>query len=187
MGISATGASSDVVTSHNNYSRLNMQQQGAWFAVWTRSRHEQLVCKELAARHIQTFLPTFAEISLWKDRRKRILWPLFPGYCFARFDLTSLLTVLNCDGVVRVLSNGSKPVAVPDDEIAALQCLVASGLTFGRCALVAGMPVRVVNGPLSGVVGRVERKGPQDQVILTVDLLNSGARVQVAFCDLELL
>ena len=57
-----------------------------WFAVWTRSRHEQVVREQLERKRIDAFLPTITRWSRWKDRKKKIDWPLFPGYCFARFD-----------------------------------------------------------------------------------------------------
>jgi len=158
----------------------------AWFAVWTRSRHEQRVCRELAGKGIEHFLPTFTQLSKWKDRNKAIQWPLFPGYCFARFQTPDLINVLKCDGVVTVLSTGSTPVAVPDAQIEALQRLVDSGLSYDPCApFPAGTMVRVVSGPLAGVVGRVERQSPQEHLVLAIDLLNGAARVQVAAWDLE--
>jgi hypothetical protein len=43
----------------------------------------------------------------------------------------------------------------------------------------------VVSGPLSGVVGRLVRRGPQDLLILAVNLLNSGASVHVSAWDIE--
>ena len=53
-----------------------------WFAVWTRSRHEHVVQDHRARRDIEVFLPTIIRWSRWKDRKKQITWPLFPGYCF---------------------------------------------------------------------------------------------------------
>ena len=157
-----------------------------WHAVWTRSRHEPLVCSELAARSIDTFLPTFTQVSRWSDRKKLIEWPLFPGYCFARFEPALLPKVVRCNGVVAVLSNGGRPVPIPGFEIEALQRMVASGLPYDPCSQLApGSRVRVVSGPLSGVVGWLVRKGPQDLLILGVELLNGGARVQVSAWDIQ--
>ena len=57
----------------------------SWFAVWTRSRHEQVVRAQLDEKRIEAFLPTLTKWSRWKDRRKQIEVPLFPGYVFAKF------------------------------------------------------------------------------------------------------
>jgi hypothetical protein len=40
------------------------------------------------------FLPTVTRWSRWKDRKKKIDWPLFPGYCFARFNARERLPIL---------------------------------------------------------------------------------------------
>jgi transcription antitermination factor NusG len=155
-------------------------------AVWTRSRHEPLVRSQLAAKGIEVFLPTYAQVSRWSDRRKKIEWPLFPGYCFARFDKDALSRVLRSEGVVAVLSNAGKPVPVPAYEIEALQRMVASGIDFDPCAqLLPGARVRVTTGPLEGVVGRLVRRGADRILVLAVELLNSGARVQVSSWDVQ--
>src|SRR4030095_12925151 len=73
-----------------------------WFAIWTRSRHEQVVRDQLSRKQFEAFLPTITRWSRWKDRKKKIDWPLFPGYCFARFDPADTLPVLKCTGVVNI-------------------------------------------------------------------------------------
>jgi hypothetical protein len=52
----------------------------SWFAVWTRSRHEQVVRDQIERKHFDAFLPTITRWSRWKDRKNKIEWPLFPGY-----------------------------------------------------------------------------------------------------------
>ena len=158
----------------------------AWHAVWTRGRHEPGVCKELAAKSIDAFLPTITRVSRWSDRSKLLAWPLFPGYCFARFEPVLLSKVLRCNGVVSVLSNGGRPTPIPNFEIEALQRLVAAGLSYDPWPqLVTGSKVRVIAGPLAGVVGRLIRKGPEQLFVLAVELLRSGVRVQVSASDVQ--
>jgi len=160
--------------------------ESTWHAVWTRSRHEPLVCADLRSHGVESFLPTYTEVSRWSDRTKRIAWPLFPGYCFARFDSQLLANVSRCHGVVSVLSNAGRPVPIPGSEIEALQRMVASGVPYESCPqLPPGSKVRVVSGPLAGVVGRLVRNGAHELLILAVELLNGGARVKVSAWDIE--
>ena len=56
-----------------------MSASPAWYAIWTRSRHEQVVREQLEKKGFEAFLPTIARWSRWKDRKKKIDWPLFPG------------------------------------------------------------------------------------------------------------
>ena len=81
-----------------------MQEAPAWYAIWTRSRHEQVVREQLQRKGLEAFLPTITKWSRWKDRKKQIDWPLFPGYCFARFSGADRLPVLKCTGVVNIVS-----------------------------------------------------------------------------------
>ena len=157
-----------------------------WFAVWTRSRAEKAVHDQLAARQIEVFLPTITRWSRWKDRKKRIDWPLFPGYCFARFDPQYLLPVVSVNGVAQVVSFEGKPAPVPEAEVEAIRKLVTSGLQYDPCPLIKeGDVVEVIHGPLRGVVGRLIRKGPHARLVLSVDLIGRAVSVTVDAADVR--
>jgi len=159
----------------------------AWYAVWTRSRHESSVCQHLAAKNVTAFLPTCSRISRWSDRSKRISWPLFPGYCFARVEQDALHHVYRCPGVAAVLNTAGVPEPVSDEEIEALMKLVGTDLFYEPCiARVPGVRVRVVRGPLAGVHGQLIRGQRDAQLLLAVDLLNSAARLTISEWDVEL-
>ena len=158
----------------------------AWFAVWTRSRHEQIVREQIGAKGLEAFLPTVTRWSRWKDRRKKVDWPLFPGYCFARFDPDERLSVLKCTGVVSIVSFNGDIAPIPDIEIDSLRRLVASELQYDPCPLIReGAMVEVVHGPLKGVVGRLLRKGAHARLILAVDLIGQAVSVEVDAADVK--
>ena len=158
----------------------------AWFAVWTRSRHEQVVREQIQEKGIEAFLPTVTKWSRWKDRRKKIDWPLFPGYCFARFDPADRLSVLKCTGVVSIVSFNGDIAPIPDLEIDSLRKLVTSELQYDPCPLIKeGTMVEVVHGPLKGVVGRLLRKGAHARLMLAVDLIGQAVSVEVDAADVK--
>ena len=158
-----------------------------WFALWTRSRHEQLVREQLEQKHIEAFLPTITRWSRWKDRKKKIDWPLFPGYCFARFDPSDALSIVKCTGVVNIVSFEGKPAPIPEYELESIRLLVGSDLQFDPCPLIhEGMMVNVVHGPLRGVVGRLMRKdAAKARLILSVDLIGQAVSVEVDASDVK--
>ena len=158
-----------------------------WFAVWTRSRHEQVVRDQLEQKNITAFLPTITRWSRWKDRKKKIDWPLFPGYCFARFDPLERLPILKCTGVVNIVSVEGKPASIPEHELDSIRVLVGSDLQYDPCPLIReGMMVEVVHGPLSGVIGRLVRKDAQRaRLVLSVDLIGQGVSVEVDAADVK--
>ena len=157
-----------------------------WYALWTRSRHEQVVRQQLEQKRIETFLPTVTKWSRWKDRKKKIDWPLFPGYCFARFNATERLPILKCTGVVNIISFEGEPAPIPEREIEGIRQLVESDLAYDPCPLIQeGMMVEVKHGPLKGVVGRLVRKGAHARLILSVDLIGQAVSVEVDAADVK--
>jgi transcription antitermination factor NusG len=159
---------------------------GDWFAIWTRSRHEQVVREQLERNEVETFLPTITRWSRWKDRRKKIAWPLFPGYCFARFDPANRLGILRCSGVVNIVSFDGEPAPIAALQVDSLRRLVNVDLLCDPCPLIQeGMMVEVVHGPLRGVVGRLVRKGAHARLVLSVDLIGQAVSVEVDAADVK--
>jgi transcription antitermination factor NusG len=158
-----------------------------WYAIWTRSRHEQVVREQLERKQVEAFLPTISRWSRWKDRKKKIAWPLFPGYCFARFDPADVLPILKCTGVVSIVSVDGRPAAIPEYELESIRLLVSSELQYDPCPLIReGMMVEVVHGPLRGVVGRLMRKdASRARLVLAVDLIGQAVSVEVDAADVK--
>jgi transcriptional antiterminator NusG len=157
-----------------------------WYAIWTRSRHEQVVREQIEHKQFDVFLPTIAKWSRWKDRKKKIDWPLFPGYCFARFNAEESLPILKCTGVVNIVSFEGKPAPIPEHEIDGIRRLVESDLQYDPCPLIReGTMVEVKHGALKGVIGRLIRKGSHARLVLSVDLIGQGVSVEVDAADVQ--
>jgi transcription termination/antitermination protein NusG len=187
MAINTPGESQIPSSGHVSNPESRIATDTQWFAIWTRSRHEQAVREQLERKHIDAFLPTIPRWSRWKDRKKKIDWPLFPGYCFARFNLEDTLPVLKCSGVVNIVSFEGKPAPIPEWELDSIRVLVGSELQYDPCPLIhEGMLVEVVHGPLKGVVGRLMRKdAPKARLVLSVDLIGQAVSVEVDAADVK--
>jgi transcriptional antiterminator NusG len=155
-----------------------------WYVLRTRSRHEKTVRDQLVRREVETFLPIAERWSRWKDRRKKVAFPLFPGYCFARFSLVDRLRVLNVVGVADLVGISGRPEPVPDAEIEAIQRLAATTLQYDPHPFLAeGMDVEVVRGPLTGVRGKLLRKDRLTRLVLSVTLIRQAAVVEIHPAD----
>ena len=163
-----------------------MIRDPSWYALWTRSRHEASVKRHLERVDVEAFLPTVRKWSRWKDRKKEVDWPLFPGYCFARFDVATTHRVLKSPGVVNVVSVDGAPAPIPEAEILCVRQLVESELKYDPCPLLKeGMMVEVIYGPLQGVTGRLIRKGRHARLFLAVNLINQAVSVEVDAADVR--
>jgi transcriptional antiterminator NusG len=155
-----------------------------WYALKTRSRHEKRVRDQLVERDIDTFLPLCETWRRWKDRKKKVELPLFPGYCFARFPLIDRLRVLNVLGVADIVSTKGQPDAIREEELSAIQQLVSTKLQFDpHPFLEEGMDVEVVRGPLTGVRGKLLRKDRVTRLVLAVTLVKQAAVVEIHPAD----
>ena len=155
-----------------------------WYALKTKSRHEKLVRDRLAARGIEPILPTVVRLSQWKDRKKEIEFPLFSGYCFARFLWQDRSPVLKVSGVVEIVGGGNRPEPIPDEEIHALRTLMASTLQYdAHPYLHEGMAVEVIRGPLEGVRGILLRKDKRHRLLIAIHLIQQAAAVEIDASD----
>jgi transcription termination/antitermination protein NusG len=159
-----------------------------WFALYTRANHEKTSAAHLEQRAVEHFLPTFQSVRRWKDRKKQLELPLFPGYLFARFDPRAKLDVLNVPGVVRLVGFDSRPMALPDDEIENLRVAIRENLDVQPHAyLIAGRRVRVIRGPLSGMHGTLVRRKGRTRLLVSIELIQRSAAIEVAAEDVELI
>ena len=156
-----------------------------WYAAYTCAQHEKRVAEQLAERTVEHFLPLYASVRRWKDRRVRLELPLFPGYVFVRLALRDRLRVLRVPRVVRLVGFGGLPVALPDEQVE----LLRAGLSGEMHAephpfLTAGRRVRVVHGPLAGMEGILVRKKKQCRFVVSLELIMRSVSVDISEADL---
>lgn len=155
-----------------------------WLVLRTRSRHEKKVHDELLNRGIETFLPLYERWSHWKDRRQRVEFPLFPGYCFVRPLATDRLRVLNTPGASGFIGFNGCAEPVSEGEIAALRRLIATEIRYDPHPFLSeGMLVEVTRGPLAGVRGRIVRKDRSTRLVLAVTLIHQAAALEIHPAD----
>src|SRR5467141_2857386 len=92
-----------------------------WHAIYTCSRHEKSVSRQLREKQIDCFLPLYRSVRRWKDRRKELELPLFPGYVFVQLALQDRFRVLQLPSAVRLVSFNGQPAILPDAEIEGLR------------------------------------------------------------------
>ncbi len=157
-----------------------------WYALRTRSRAEKVVREQVAQRGMESFLPLMTRVTQWKDRRKRIDWPLFPGYCFARFSGDQRLLILQSPGVVEIIGSAlGRPEPIPDSEIIAIRQVLSSRQPYeAHPQLVEGMMVQVIRGPLSGLHGKLLKKTDGCRLVIMINLIGQGAAVHIDSDDI---
>lgn len=161
----------------------------AWYAVNVRSRHEFKVLERLIKTETEAFLPVVEKLSRWKDRKKIVTFPMFPGYLFVHIVRSNqnLLTVLKTNGVVRFIGmTPGEPESIPDYQIDSLKVIVANKETLDPYPyLKEGQKVMIKKGPLAGVQGLFVERAGKHFLILSVDLLQQGVSLKIDASDVE--
>ncbi len=138
-----------------------------WYAAYTCAQHEKRVAEQFTQRALENFLPQYASVRRWKDRRVRLELPLFPGYVFVRLALRERLRVLETPSVVR------------------LACAAAQINAEPHAYLTAGRRVRIKCGPLAELEGVLVRRKNGLRVVVSLDLIARSAAVEVDAADIE--
>jgi transcription antitermination factor NusG len=127
-------------------------------------------------------------ISRWKDRKKRIWLPLFPGYIFVyQVDTsTNRYKVLNIPGAVRFVGFEGKAVPVPQEQIDSVRRFLESNLSIDPYPYIKiGRRVEVIAGPLKGIRGKLVRKSGRFRFVLQVDLIRQAVSVEIDASDVR--
>ena len=167
---------------------VEMRQEvvAPWCVAYTRHQHEKSVSEMLETKGFEVFLPLYESTRRWKDRRKVLSLPLFPGYVFVRGAMDRRLPVLTTPGVHMIISRGERIATVPEEEIEAIRRTLDGDFSvephpFLRC----GERVRVVRGSLQGVEGILTRKKNLYRLVLSVDMLAQSVSVEIDALDVE--
>lgn len=162
-----------------------------WYAAYIKSRHEFVAESELSKKNIVTFLPVIRKLRTWKDRKKWVDFPLFPGYLFIRTQPNpeNFLHILRTRGVVTLISSDSgNPTPVPDEEITSLKLMLESGRDIDIYPnLKEGSRVRIKRGPLTGAEGTLKIKDDNYMFLVNIDILGRSVGIKVYAEDLELI
>lgn len=157
-----------------------MNESRQWYVVRSKPRREAYAQDQLLRRGVETFLPRILE-SL-APRLEPTVGPLFPGYLFARVDLLSQYnSVIWAPGVRRFVAFGEIPAAVDPAVVSFLRERCGrEGVVRVVRTFQDGDVVRIVRGPLGGLIGVVQGEvSGQARVRILMELLRRRTQVSV--------
>jgi len=155
-----------------------------WWAVYTKSRQEKALARQLLGYEIPFFLPLIAQDSYVRSRRVRTEVPLFGGYLFLFATEQERVRTLTTNRISRLLD-----VARQDDLRADLrnlwQLLRADRPLTAERRLAPGQRVRVKSGAMLGMEGTVISRQGRSRLLVAVNFLQQGASVEIDDFQLE--
>jgi len=168
----------------------------AWYVVATEPAKEYRVRDQLDREGWSVWLPECVMVRQHKRYAglvSRLKGPLFPGYLFARLDLSvARWRILEDEdhrdvGVSRVLRLDERPRALPGADIERLRLLVEEDggaliIKAGRLrrTLALGETLRVIDGPFAGFNGLYQSDKAKDRINILLDILGAPRVIAVA-------
>lgn len=155
----------------------------AWYVIQTRSRHESKVELALLQKELEIFLPRINVPSRRRDRKLLLNLPMFPGYLFVHTDIGTAVyhEIIKQPGVVRLLGSNGNHNPVSDEKMESIKAIVTSDRPYYPWAyLECGKQVRIIDGPLSGAVGIIQkRRDKKRRLVVTVEMFQRSVAVEL--------
>lgn len=157
----------------------------SWYAAQIGVNQERQVDARLRDKGIDVFVPFYEELRRRSDRKVKLQVPLFPGYVFVRIALRNRRSVLETPRVVRLVSFGPQPVAIPEQQIECLRAGMNHRQALPHPYLQVGRHVRVITGPFSGTEGILLRRKSGLKLVISISAIVRSFTVEVDESEVE--
>lgn len=152
-----------------------------WFVFYTKSRQEKKVKEVLDRMGYEVFLPLQKVMRQWSDRKKRVEIPLFNSYIFARTSEVGMQQILQVPGIAWLIRYNGLPAVLHQREYDQIVRFMDTGLLIESLTtdqLEIGELVRVLDGPLKGMVGQVSTS-TKSKFAVVLEGLGQAIRVDI--------
>lgn len=176
-GLAATGPG----VSSQSLPPLRIVDGQRWHVVHTQPHAEMRAVAHLERQGFETFCPSVRRTISHARKKSTVLAALFPNYVFVRFDpdQDQWRRINGTRGVVRLISHGEVPSAVPDGVVAELQLRTGEdGALDWTSSLRIGDQVKISEGPFTDLIGTLEHLDASGRIRVLLNLL--GRSVSVA-------
>jgi transcriptional antiterminator RfaH len=167
--------------------RTIIDRKAKWYVLYVKSRFEFKVSERFAVKGIKHYLPTQKVLKQWSDRKKWVDEPLFRSYIFVHIGLRKYFETLAVEGIVAFVCFSGFPEPVPDGQLSMIKKMLASEMEYEvtNQNLQAGDKVKVIKGPLMGLIGDYTEKRGKYKVIIRMDIIGQNILVTVPLSNLE--
>ena len=170
---------------------MDSREEKHWHALYVRSRSEKKVLSQLEDQGYIAYLPLVTQMKQWSDRKKKVEEPLFKSYVFVFSSDKEYIPILNVYGVIKFVCFEKQAVIVPENQILAIKKFVSEyerGEEFKMLNsedLKVGQKVRIINGPMKGLTGRLETIRNKRHLIVYIDVVGQSIPVHIPRAKVE--
>jgi len=149
-----------------------------WWALHTRPRAEKTLARKFLGRSLPFFLPLYKRQWRNRGRLQCSHVPLFPSYLFLFGDDQKRVEALTTNLIVRSIAVADQD-QLHTDLARVHHLITADAPLTPEDRLQPGRQVEIIRGPLTGLVGKVLRRGKKLTFHVEVQLLQRGVSVEI--------
>lgn len=153
-----------------------------WRVFYTRPRAELKSEEQVAAAGIEVFVLKREVVRQWKDRKKKIVEPVFRSYLFARVHEGERLEVLQSPGIVKTVNFGPSFAEISEEEIEQLRLAQFEPRRLALYDLqlpARGERVVVTQGPMKGLTGEVVELRGEHYLVIRIHAIRQALKINV--------
>jgi transcription antitermination factor NusG len=156
----------------------SLESPGRWWVFYTKPNHEKRLARDLLRVGTPYFLPLYERHRGNRFKTLRAHVPLFPRYIFVKGTNDERLAALRTRSVVSCLFVENQEELYGD--LFRLHSLIGSGKPLTHePTLRPGRWVEVIQGPLTGLKGKILRRGTRLKFIVEVQFCQCGVSTEL--------
>jgi len=145
-----------------------------WYAVYTKAKSEDSVCRLLQSAGIETLNPKIKVKKFIRNKYVYVIEQLFPCYIFAMFDPEKYAHMIHFTRGVKYIVGKEAPLAVHDEIIATLRAGMEGDLVVIKPEkFEKGERVLIKEGPFKDFYGIFDREiSGRERAMILLDALH---------------
>jgi transcriptional antiterminator RfaH len=158
-----------------------------WVAIYTRSRSEKKLHKQLELMGIEAYLPLIKQLVQWSDRKKMTEKVLIPGYVFAKISEKEYYDVLNIHYAVTYVRHEGKAARIRDCQIESMKMMLSgkSSPSLEPCSLKQGDAIVISYGSFKGFTGEIVKLKSGNRLIVRLEQLGLCVCLEIPASQVE--
>ena len=160
---------------------LNFDNTYHWYALYTKSRREKEVERDLLEDGYEAYLPKIKRLRVWSDRKKWVEMPLFSGYVFVKISVKEYYWILQHPGAVKYVGFGGQVARIPEQQIEGVKRVLGLNLDLEVTTdhFKKGQIVEINVGPMSGCKGEIVNVSSKKKLLLRINDIGYSLLVKV--------
>jgi len=155
-----------------------IQKDKPWRVAHTKSRREKSLAHYLARAGVGYYLPMFSRKQANDKRERYSLLPVFNGYLFFQADDFDCYKAMRSNHVANIIDVGDEKKLIM--ELSQIEKALSGNVkVYPYDFIREGQWVRVKNGPLKGLEGRIARKENNYRLVLSVESIMQSISVSI--------